>query len=161
MKAEPQKEHEWLQRLVGEWAYEHEASTAPGEPPAKFQGVETVRTLGGLWVVCEARGETPGGGTATSMITLGYDPQRQRFVGTFIASMMTYLWVYEGSLDAEGRVLTLDTEGPNFAPGAAGMTRYQDLIEFRNDGHRTLTSRLMGDDGKWHPFMSANYRRTK
>ena len=161
MKAEPQKEHAWLHRLVGEWTYEAEALMGPDQPPSKWKGGERVRSLGGLWVVCDGQGEMPCGGTGLMQMTLGYDPQRQRFVGTFIASMMTHLWVYEGSLDAEGRVLALDTEGPSFAPGATGMTRYQDLIGFRNDGHRTLTSRLLGDDGKWHPFMTANYRRTK
>ena len=32
MKTEPQKEHEWLQRLVGEWTYESECSMEPGKP---------------------------------------------------------------------------------------------------------------------------------
>ena len=26
MKTEPQKEHQWLQKLVGEWTYESECS---------------------------------------------------------------------------------------------------------------------------------------
>ena len=45
MKAEPQKEHEWLQKLVGEWASEAEATMEPGQPPAKFTGTESVRSL--------------------------------------------------------------------------------------------------------------------
>lgn len=28
MKVEPQKEHEWLHQLVGEWTYESECPTA-------------------------------------------------------------------------------------------------------------------------------------
>jgi hypothetical protein len=116
MKSEPQAEHRWLQKLVGEWTYEHEASMAPDKPKETFRGTESVRSLGGLWTVGEGTGDMPGGGTSKSVMTLGYDPQRKRFVGTFIASMMTYLWVYEGTLDASRKVLTLDTEGPNFAP---------------------------------------------
>ena len=42
----------------------------------------------------------PGGGTATTMMTLGDDPQKKRFVGTWVGSMMTYLSVYDGELDA-------------------------------------------------------------
>ena len=45
-------------------------------------------------------------------MTLGYDPVQKRFVGTFIGSMMTHMWIYNGTLDAAGKVLTLDTEGP-------------------------------------------------
>ena len=38
MKIEPQKEHEWLQKLVGEWTCEHECFMEPGKPPEKFEG---------------------------------------------------------------------------------------------------------------------------
>jgi hypothetical protein len=93
-------------------------------------------------------------------MTLGYDPARGKFVGTFVASMMTHLWVYEGTLDSAGKVLTLDTEGPGMA-GDGKMVKYKDVIEFKSDDHRTLTSHMLGDDGKWQQFMTAHYRRKK
>lgn len=158
MKTEPQKEHQWLQRLVGEWTYESEAMCEPGQPPEKFKGTESVRSMGGLWVLCEGRGEMPGGGMATMLMTLGYDPQKQKYVGTWIGSMMTYLWVYDGLLDAAERVLTLNAEGPDFAVEGK-LAKYRDAIEFKSDDHRVLTSHRLGDDGKWHPIMTANYRR--
>jgi hypothetical protein len=158
MLPEPQAEHHWLQKLVGEWAYEHEAKMAPDQPPAKFTGTETVRTLGGLWVLCEGRNEMPGA-TATTLMTLGFDPQKKRFVGTFIGSMMTYLWIYDdGELDSSGKVLTLNAEGPSFA-GDGKMVMYKDVIEFKSDDHRTLTSSTPGPDGTWQSFMTAHYRR--
>jgi hypothetical protein len=159
MKAEPQKENQWLQKLVGEWTYEADATMGPGQPPSKFKGSESVRSLGGLWVVAEGQGEMPGGGAATTMMTLGYDPQDRRYVGTWIGSMMTHLWVYDGSLDAAERVLTLDTEGPNFADGGKTVAKFKDVIEFKSEDHRVLTSHMLGEDGKWHGFMTAHYRR--
>ena len=93
-------------------------------------------------------------------MTLGYDPARKRFVGTFIGSMMTHLWVYDGALDAAGKVLTLDAEGPT-SPAEGKMAKYQDIIEFKSDDHRVLSSQMLGDDGKWHHFMTANYRRSR
>jgi len=33
--------------------------------------------------------EMPDGGTGKTVMTLGYDPQNNRYVGTFIGSMMT------------------------------------------------------------------------
>jgi hypothetical protein len=102
----------------------------------------------------------PDGGPATTIMTLGYDPQTKRFVGTFIGSMMAHLWVYEGTMDASGTVLTLEAEGPDMAdPGR--HTKYRDIVEFRNNDHRLLSSQILGEDGQWHGFMTAHYRRTK
>jgi hypothetical protein len=157
-KAEPQKEHEWLQKLVGEWTSEMECLMAPDQPAMKSTGSERVRSLGGLWTIGQGTGDAPDGTPVKSIMTLGYDPQKQKFVGTFVASMMTHLWTYEGTLDETGRVLTLDTEGPSFT-GDGKMVRYQDIIEFVSDDHRTLKSRGHGEDGNWHEFMTANYWR--
>lgn len=161
MQSQPQNEHHWLHQLVGEWTYEHECSMGPDQPPAKMTGTDTVRSLGGIWVLCEGKGEMPGGGTALSVMTLGYDPAKKCFVGTFVASMMTHLWLYEnGNLDAAGKVLTLDAKGPSFADPAK-MIRYQDIIELISPNDRTLSSQTLGDDGKWQRFMTAHYRRKK
>ena len=55
--APPQKKHEWLQQLVGEWTVEGEMLMEAGQPPEKYQGTESVRSLGGYWTVAEGRGE--------------------------------------------------------------------------------------------------------
>lgn len=160
MNTEPQKEHQWLQKLVGEWTYETVATMEPGKPPEQFTGTESVRSLGGIWILAEGQGEMPGGDTATVLMTLAYDPQKKRYVGTFIASMMPHLWVYDGELDADERVLTLNSEGPSMA-AEGKMAMYKDVIEFKSDDHRVLTSHTLGDDGQWHGFMTVNYRRKK
>lgn len=160
MKAEPQKEHQWLQRLVGEWKGEFECNMGPDQPVSKTKSTEVVRCLDGLWTVGDGEGECPTSGPVQTRMTLGYDPQKKKFVGTFIASVMTHMWIYEGSLDATGQRLVLDTEGPDFS-GGTGMVRYQDIFEFVNDYHRTLRSQVHGKDGEWHEFMVGHYRRTK
>jgi hypothetical protein len=157
---EPQTEHRWLQKLVGDWTFENECVMGPDQPPMKSSGTESVRSLGGLWTLGEGGCEMPGGGIGTTLMTLGYDPARKRFVGTFVGSMMTHLWIYDGALDPDGKVLTLDAEGPSFA-GEGKMAKYQDIIEFKSDDHRVLSSQALGDDGKWHRFMTAHYRRAK
>jgi hypothetical protein len=154
---EPQKEHQWLNRLVGEWTFEAQADMGPDQAPITSTGTETVRSIGGLWTVAESEGEMPDGRVGTNIMTLGFDPQAKRFVGTFIGSMMSHLWLYSGSLDASGRILTLDTEGPNL--DLAAMATYQDMIEIVSDDHRILSSRIRREDGTWHQFMTAHYRR--
>lgn len=160
MNVELQKEHKWLQRLVGEWTSEGEATMEPGKPAERFTGTESVRSLDGVWILGEGRGEMPGGVVGRTLMTLGYDPQRKRFVGTWIGSMMTHMWVYDGSLDGSERVLTLDTEGPGFANDGT-MAKFRDVIEMKSDDHRVLTSHVRGDDGMWEQFVTVNYRRKR
>lgn len=102
----------------------------------------------------------PGGGTATSVMTLGYDPQKKGYLGTWIGSMMTHLWIYAGALDAAEKVLTLDTEGPDMT-AEGKLMKFKDVIEFKSDGHRLLTSHMLVTTGEWHHFMTARYRRRK
>ena len=159
MPAQPQSEHRWLEKLVGAWTFESECEMGPGKPREKFKGTQNIRSIGGLWILGEGQGEMPGGGVGTMVLTLGYDPQRKRYVGTWFGSMMTALWVYEGERDAAG-VLTLTTKGPSFA-GDGTLSNYHDIIEVKSDDHYVLRSEVQGEDGKWFEFMSAHYRRTK
>jgi len=159
MKAEPQREHEWLQKLVGEWTFEGEMTMQPGKPPEKFTGTESVRSIGDLWILIDEQSEFAGG-SESMIIELGYDPQKKRFVGTFIASMMTHLWLYDGSLDAAGKVLTLNTEGPNMA-AEGKLAKFTDVMEIKSGDRRVLTSHIQGDDGKWQKIMTIHFRRTK
>lgn len=158
MTPEPQKEHQWLQKFVGEWTFDAEAFMTPNGEPMKHSGMESVRSLGGLWILGEGRGEMPGCGSATMILSLGYNPQTKRFIGTWIGSMMTHLWVYDGSLDEAGNVLTLDTEGPDMA-GEGKLAPYRDVVEFKSDDHRILRSQTPAADGGWRTFMTAHYRR--
>ena len=158
MKQEPQSEHHWLHKMVGDWTNEGEASMGPDKPPMHFTGTETVRSIGGLWIVAEGQGGMPGESGTSTLMTLGYDSARKRFVGTFVASMMTHLWIYDGALDVEGRKVVLETEGPGFS-GDGTMAKYRDRVEFVNDDHRILASEILLEDGSWSEFMKAHYRR--
>jgi hypothetical protein len=150
---EPQAQHAWLQKLVGEWTYE-----VAGDE--KMTGKEIIKPVGPFWIVGESVFTMPGGGEGTSRITVGFDPQKGRFVGTWVGSMMTYLWVYDGALDASGRVLTLAADGPSMA--GDGMTAsYEDIIEMVSDDHRLFRARVRGAGGEWQPMMSAEYRRLR
>lgn len=156
-KPEVQTQHSWLQKLVGNWTWESEGKMESGEL-VTFGGTELVRSLGGLWIVCEGGGNTPGGETHESIMTLGFDPAKESFVGTFVSGMMTHLWIYErGSMATENR-LDLYAEGPGFGPDA-GMVSYRDSIELHGENERTLTSHMKGADGSWTQFMESRYRR--
>ncbi|KAA0214934.1 MAG: DUF1579 domain-containing protein [Cyanobacteria bacterium CYA] len=155
----PGEQHEWLQQMVGTWSIESKM-TPPGQDPIKCTGTETVRSLGGRWTIGELSIEIPGMGAMRAVITLGYDPQAGRYQGTWVDSITDHMWVYDGTLDPTGKILTLEADGPNMMDPAGGMARYRDVIEIRSESHYTLTSYTCVD-GKWVQFGSANYRRQK
>jgi hypothetical protein len=93
-------------------------------------------------------------------LTLGYDPARKRFVGTWVGAMMPYQWVYNGELDASGNVLTLNCEGPAF-DGSGKMMPYRDVHEFLSDDHRQLKAYTQSEDGTWNHFMTTDYHRKR
>ncbi len=154
------REHAWLQKLVGEWTGDGEASMGPDQPPQKWTVDESVRAIGDIWVQAESRGTMPDGSPSIMLITLGFDPARNRFAGTFIGSMMTHLWIYDGELDASRRVLTLNAEGPSMA-GDGKIIKYQDIVEVESEDHRTLSSQMQMPDRTWNKFMTAHYRRKR
>jgi hypothetical protein len=155
---EPQPEHVQLQRLVGEWRVDSRMSMGPGQPEMTLSGTQSVRALGPLWVIGEGRDAT-GGGEPDSIITLGFDPNSGRFTGTFISSMGTKLWVYDGEMDADGRTLSLYADGPPMTGETDGtMVPYRDSIEFTGDGW-IMRSAVKGEDGEWQSFMEMNCRR--
>ena len=93
-QAQPLEGHAWLDQLVGEWS----VSVGGGELEGmSFEYDERVRKIGELWVQAEGSAES-----FTSQLTLGYDPAKGGFVGTWIDTMQTTLWVYSGRLEEDG-----------------------------------------------------------
>lgn len=156
----PQKEHQWLRQLIGEWTYESESPAGPDQPPMKFTGTESVRAIGDLWIMCEGKSAMPTGEPANMILTLGFDPHKNHFVGSWIGSMMTHFWTYRGELDKAERTLTLHTEGPDMMDPTKSR-QYKEVLELKSDNERLFSSHMLGDDGNWTQIMSAIYKRSR
>jgi hypothetical protein len=153
----PQKEHEWLQKFVGEWTSDAEATIVPGQPALKCTGTISSRSLGGYWIVSDFKSAMLGT-SVTAVQTIGFDTKAGKYVGSWIDSMSDHMWRYEGSVDATGKILTLEAEGPNFLADNK-LTKFRDSYEFKSDDHMVATSSMMGEDGQWITFMTGNVRR--
>ena len=150
------EQHEWLQQLVGEWTF---TCTTSMDASFRLEGTESVRAVGGLWIVSEGRAQM-GGQPIQSVMNLGYDPAKRTFVGTWFDSSQTHLWSYQGALDAGRTKLTLDTEGPSF-DDPSKTSRYRDSIELRDPDHKLLTSAVQNPDGSWTTFMQSEFVRAQ
>jgi hypothetical protein len=148
----PQMEHGFLDRLVGAWEV-NAPELSNGEP-----WTDVCRSLHGIWFVAEGSGQMPGGGAATTVLTLGYDPAQGKYVGSWVGSMMNHMWVYEGEVSGDGTTLSLYTTGPDFN-NAGKLCDYREQISFADDDHRSFSSSARQPDGSWKPFMEAHYTR--
>jgi len=155
----PVKEHEWLQQFVGNWEYETEIFMDPTKPPMKVKGVEVVRSLGGFWIIAESKGEMMGK-PFLGVLTLGFDPQAKKYVGTWTDSLGSYLWKYQGSVDSAGKTLTLETEGPS-PMNPSQLSKFRDVTEWKGKDDRVFTSSIQGDDGKWNMMVRVTSHRSK
>jgi hypothetical protein len=156
-QAGPAAEHAWLMQLVGTWDVTNEADMGPDAPPMEMKATETVRAIGDLWIHTELVGETEGF-SVTGAMTVGFDPESGRFLGTWIDSSQPRMWIYDGELDEDGTTLSLYSEGPDFQDPT--ITRlYRDATTVLAPGHRRFSSSVQNDDGSWTVFMSGEARR--
>jgi hypothetical protein len=123
-------------------------------------GKETVRMVGNLWMVAESQVEISGMGQINAILTVGFDPTKNKFVGTWIGSPMTNLFVYEGDLDETRTILPLTTTGPKMMDPTKTAT-YQDVIEIKSSTERLFWSQMLGEDGQWHRLMTIKYLKIK
>lgn len=155
MFAKPQSQHQWLEQLIGHWSFEHTCQMPDGST-SKTPGTMTCRSLGGLWLICESSGQSDEGNWS-SIMTIGFDPTKAQYVGTFIGSMMANIWSYHGVLDTTGKRLPLESEGPKFV--GTGTCKYHDTIEIIDKDNWLFTSEYQSDDGDWVPFLSGKHWR--
>src|SRR5690606_19546068 len=92
--------------------------------------------------------------------TIGYDPEKKKYIGTWVDSMMHHMWKYEGEVDASGKKLTLEADGPNYLePGKT--SKFRDIYEFKSDDEIATSSQMQGPDGQWITFMTGTAKRKK
>ena len=104
----PTKEHEWLKGFVGSWDCTTHCPMM-GEPS---KGTETTKAFSDFTILTEQHGLMMGQ-PFTGMGFLTYDPNKQKYVGTWCDSIFPGIFVYEGTTDAGGHRLTATGMGCN------------------------------------------------
>lgn len=155
----PTKEHEWLHQLAGRWEADLEVWADPGKPPLKVKSTDDTRRIGGYWILSEGEVIPPGMPYARAL-TLGYDPQKKKYVGTSVDSNSTTIGKYEGTVDAAGKTLTLEGEMPSpFDPTRS--VRVREVIELKSPDQKVTTTSLDVGGGNWVTLVRIDARRKK
>lgn len=156
--AEPSPEHLWLKKFEGKWKTSGKTSDEDPNAPVMAGTIES-ELIGKFWAVNKMTVKF-GDFEMQGRQTLGYDKEKEAYVGTWIDSSSDFIWRYEGTVDKGGKLLTLQAEGPDMAqPGK--MALYRDCYEFVSPDEMKLISSVKGPDGKWVDFMVGTAKRVK
>ncbi|TWU66296.1 DUF1579 domain-containing protein [Crateriforma conspicua] len=155
MSQKTSEPHQWLKQLVGHWTFHHECINPDGSK-MQVDGRVDCRMLGNLWLVCEYSGGS-GDDQWSSIMALGYDTAKSAYVGSFVASMMDNLWLYQGDRSEAGNAVVLETEGPKF--DGSGTCPYRDTIKIIDADCWQMTSEMQDDEGNWICFMNGTQQR--
>jgi hypothetical protein len=104
--AAPGAAHELLAKMTGSWTTRTKSWMDPGKPPMESSGTSEYKMLfEGRYLHQQFNGDMMG--TPFSGIGVwGYDNQKNKFVSTWIDSMSTGIYYFEGSGDTESRTIT-------------------------------------------------------
>jgi hypothetical protein len=104
--ATPGAPHKLLASLAGSWITKSKAWMNPDEPPMEGSGAcEQKMLLGGRYLQQVYTGEMMGE-QFTGINLLGYDNHTGKYVSTWIDSMSTGIYCFEGTADAGGKNIT-------------------------------------------------------
>jgi hypothetical protein len=109
--ATPGDHHKRMASLVGSWTTKTTMWMEPDKPPMESTGAcEQKMLLGGRYLQQEYTGENEMmGGAFTGINLIGYDNYTKKYVSTWIDSMSTGIYCFEGTASADGKTITQET----------------------------------------------------
>jgi hypothetical protein len=148
----PGPEHERLKKLEGTW------EAAIKMPGGEAKGTAVYKMdLGGFWLLSSFKSNF-GGQPFEGRGADGYDPMKKKYVSGWIDSMSPNLMVFEGTLDKDGKTLTLFGEGP----GMDGkITKLKSVTEHKDDDTMVFTMSARDNAGRDQTMLTITYKRKK
>jgi hypothetical protein len=102
----PGAPHKMLAKLVGSWTTKTRAWMEPDNPPTEGTGTcEQKMLFDGRYLQQEYSGEMTGN-PFTGINVIGYDNHVKKYVSTWIDSMSTGIYYFEGTASPDGKTIT-------------------------------------------------------
>lgn len=153
----PGPQHKMLTSMAGTWAvagkfWQKDAT----KPPMETTGTAEIKAMGDLWVTQDFSGSFMGKPFVGHGID-GYDLTKNKYVGTWVDSMGTYMMNSEGTADASGKVMTYTAN--DFDPMTTKTGTVKEVVKIDSDKQHTMTMYKTGADGKDVKMMELVYTR--
>ncbi len=102
----PGAQHRELAKMAGSWTTKSKGWMEPDKPPMESAGFcEQKMILNGRYLQQEYTGEMMGN-TFDGINLIGYDNHTKKYVSTWIDSMSTGIYYFEGTASADGKTIT-------------------------------------------------------
>lgn len=104
--AAPGEQHKLLAKLAGSWVTKTRGFMEPGKPPVESVGTcRQEMVLDGHYLQQTYTGDMMGD-TFTGVNVIGFDSYSGKYVSTWIDSMSTAIYYFEGTASPDGRTIT-------------------------------------------------------
>lgn len=143
-----------LKRDIGTWDCEVRFYPDPKSKPTLSKAVETNIMVGDVWLVTDFKGEMAGAAFHGSS-QMGYDPQKKKYIGSWVDSAGPYPTAMEGTYDAAKQTLTIVGTGKD--PNGAEM-KMKLVTVYKENDTRTM-SMFIEAGSEWMRVMEVDYQR--
>lgn len=136
MVPQPSDAHRFVQEAVGTWKVACTYYMDPTQPPMECEATDTIEAVGPFWTVSRFVCPLPDNNELVGKATLGYDPNKGKYVGFWIDSCTTTPFYYEGDYDADSKTLAMS--GSGYFPMFQAECPYRMTNRENDDGTRTF-----------------------
>jgi hypothetical protein len=154
----PGAPHKGLANLVGSWTTKTTAWMEPDKPPMEGTGTcEQKMLLGGRYLQQEYTGEMMGN-SFTGINLIGYDNHTGKYVSTWIDSMSTGIYYFEGTASADGKTIT---QVSRYDDPVRGPTVWRSMTRIVDDNTLKYEMYLTSKGGKEEKMMEMTVTRKR
>jgi hypothetical protein len=152
----PGEPHRVLASMTGSWNARVKSWSEPDKPPMESSGTcEQKMVLGGRFLQQEFTGDMMGT-TFTGIGFTGFDNHGGKYVSTWIDSMSTSILLFEGTADADGKIIT--QENHHNDPVRGPMT-WRSVTRIIDDNSWVFEMYSIYEKGKEEKGMEITYTR--
>ena len=150
--------HKVLANLVGSWTTKTKAWMEPDKPPMEDTGTcEQKMLLDGRYLQQEYKGEMTGS-PFTGINLIGYDNHTKKYVSTWIDSMSTGIYYFEGTASPDGKTIT---QKSNYDDPVRGPTVWRSVTRIVDDNTLGYEMYLTSKGGKEEKMMEMTVTRKR
>ena len=153
---QPGEEHKILKAELGTWKADMKIWMPGADEPMMASGEEVNEMFGEFWVVSKFKANMMGQ-PFEGRASMGYDPVKKKYVGTWFDTMTPHMSFMEGTYDKDSKTLTMMTTGI----GMDGKpSKGKNVVVTKDDGSRVFTMyQQMPNSDEMHKGMEIIYTK--